>query len=485
MSRWNLQKITRRRALQGLAASAIGATLAGGSPRRVSAQAERAVDVVVVGAGAAGLMTARNLVQAGRSVVLIEANDRVGGRLKRGEIAGQVIDLGGQWVGPTQTRALEVAAEFGMKTYATPEHGDAISEIGGEIFRGKGVAIPPATMTEFVSVLGTLNKLMAQIPLDAPWTAPNAREHDAITVDTWMRQNIKHAQLHELFRIVVEAVFSCDPSQISFLEFLFYNASGGTLQEMIGTQGGAQQDLFHGGYHQICARMAADLGDRVVLSSPVRAIEQSESGVTVRADKGTWTAQRIVVAAPPATAGRIDYSPTLPHQRDGLQQRMPMGSVIKCFLAYDTPFWREDGASGSVASASSEFGIFYDITEPGKQPGVLSGFFDGAPAQRWADRTKADRRAQVIKDVVRTLGVKAENPIAYEENVWPLEPWSKGGYACVPGPGVITHFGEALRKPVGRIHWAGTETSEKWCGYVDGALRSGDRVAKEVIEAIA
>lgn len=475
------RKTITRRNLFKLTAGGGAAVLA--SSRAASAHT-RVYDVAIVGAGAAGLNAARNLVKAGKTVVVIEANDRVGGRLKRGEIAGQVIDLGGQWVGPTQTRALELAKEFGMTTYATPEHGKNIVELGGQITATAGLALPPSIMTEFMGVLGKLNKLVESVPLDRPWTAPDAKALDAMTVQTWMDQNITAPQLAELFRVAVEAVFSLPPEQVSFLEFLFYSHSGGSYTEMIGTKGGAQQDLFHGGFHQLCTHLAKELGDAVILSSPVRAIEQQEHAVRVHAGDTAWTAERVIVSAPPATVGRIAFSPVLPHLRDGLQQRMPMGSVIKCFVAYETPFWREAGLSGQVASGTGEYGVFFDATEPGNAHGVITGFFDGAPAQRWADRTKDERRAQVIKDVARALGPKAESPIDYVENVWPNEPWSKGGYACVPGPGVLTHFGAALRAPSGRVHWAGTETSERWCGYVDGALRSGDRAAAEVLDAL-
>jgi monoamine oxidase len=306
-----------------------------------------------------------------------------------------------------------------------------------------------------------------------------------MTTQTWIEQNSESPIVRDVFRAVVEAVFSVEPSQLSLLEFLWYIRSGNGFNDITGTAGGAQDSLYVEAFVSIPERLAKKLGDRVVLRSPVRKISQNESGVTVVADKGTWQADRVIVCAPPPSAARIEYDPVLPYQRTGLQQRMPMGAVIKCFVAYETPFWREMGLCGQATLCSAEYGTFFDTTVPGNKHGVLSGFFDGGPAMRWADRTKEERRAQVIADVAMAFGDAAKEPIDYVEQVWPKEPWSIGGYTSVCGPGTLTHFGPAIAAPVGRIHWAGTETSDIWSGYVEGALRSGDRVAKEVVEALS
>jgi monoamine oxidase len=473
--------ISRRSLLKGLAAAAAGG-VAFSHLEGARAEDVQRVDVVVIGAGAAGTMAATNVVKAGKSIVLIEANDRVGGRLKRGEIAGQPIDLGGQWVGPSQARALEVQKELGLKTYPTFVDGPFVVEAGGKLF--KGMSLPTDAMTEYFKVAGAIDKLGAEIPLDARWTAPRAAEWDATTTQTWIDQNARTQIVRDILRAIVEAVFSVEPSQLSLLEFLWYIRSGNGFNDITGTAGGAQQDLTVGAFVSIPELLAKKLGDRVVLGSPVRRIVQDDNGVTVHSDKGVWQADRVVVTVPPPMVERIEFDPVLPYARRGLNQRMPMGAVIKCFVAYETPFWREQGLCGQAILCSAEYGAFFDVTAPGNQHGVLSGFFDGAPAMRWADRTKEERRAQVINDVALAFGDAAKSPIDYAEQVWPKEPWSIGGYTSVATPGTMTVFGPALTAPVGRIHWAGTETSDIWSGYVDGALRSGDRVAKEVLDAI-
>jgi monoamine oxidase len=473
--------ISRRTLLKSAAAATAGGALF--SHLEVTrAETQHEVDVVVIGAGAAGTLAATNLVKAGKTVALIEANGRIGGRLKRGEIAGQSIDLGGQWVGPSQTRALEVAQELGLKTYPTHAQGPFLIEQGGNFYKGFG--LPTESMTELFKILGLIDTLGEEIPLGARWTAPRAAEWDSMTVHTWFEQTTPSPIVRDVMRAVVQAVFSVEPSQLSLLEFLWYIHSGNGFNDITGTTGGAQQDLFVDAFVSIPELLAKKLGDRVVLGSPVRKISQTDSGVTVVADKGTWQAKRVAVCVPPPSTARIEFDPVLPYQRRGLVQRMPMGAVIKCFVAYETPFWREQGISGQATLCSAEYGTFFDTTAPKNKHGVLSGFFDGAPAMRWADRTPEERRAQVIKDIALAFGDAAKNPIDYREQVWPTEPWSIGGYTSVCGPGTLTHFGPALTAPVGRIHWGGTETSDIWSGYVDGALRSGDRVAQEVLDAL-
>ena len=475
-------QITRRAAIKGMAAGALAGGVAMNRVEFVSAEENRSVDVIVVGAGAAGCMAATNLVDAGKSVVLLEANPRVGGRLKRGEIAGQAIDLGGQWVGPSQTRALEVSSQLDIATYPTYTKGATLIDVAGKTYRG--FSLSNEALTEYLKLAGLIDELADAIPLDAPWTAPQADAWDATTMTTWIRETAKTQEVREIMRVIVEVVCSVDPSQISLLQFLWYFKSGNGFNDITGTQGGAQQDLFKGGFVSVPEKLADGLGDRVVLDAPVRAIVQDDHRITAVTDKGKWTAKRLVMTAPPSTAARIEYSPTLPYKRRGLMERMPMGAVIKCFVAYEKPFWRDDKLNGQSISASTEFGSTFDITAPGNPHGILCGFFDGGPAMRWADKSSEERKARVIEDIAHAFGEAARSPLDYVEQNWPSEPWSIGGYTSIPGPGTVTIFGDAIRTPCGRIHWAGTETSDIWSGYVEGALRSGDRVTAEVLELL-
>jgi monoamine oxidase len=243
-------------------------------------------------------------------------------------------------------------------------------------------------------------------------------------------------------------------------------------------KGGALDSKFLGGMHQIAACMARELGDRVVLSAPVQAIVQGESGIAVSTPKGEFQARFVIVTVPPASAARIRYEPALPAAREGLQSRMPMGNIIKVNVAYEKPFWRTNGFNGQVATDDDTLGIVMDDTQTVGLP-VLLAFIEGERAVRLSGATKEERKRAVLESLVRFFGPEAATPVGYVENDWNVEPYILGYVGHMP-PGVMTRFGHALRAPCGRIHWAGTETSTEYQGYLEGALRSGVRAADEV-----
>lgn len=464
------------------AIAALPASSAAASSRPRSAR----VDVVVVGAGFAGLTAARALRRAGKSVVILEADDRVGGRTKSGVVAGERVDMGGQWVGPTQTELLALAAEYDVASIEQYADGDNIIDINGHMARYKGEtpALPDADLEVFGALVAQLDEYANRIAMPKPWLVDQAKTWDAHTVESWMLANVTSESVRSLMRVLVQAVFSTEAGQCSFLYFLSYLASAGGLEALISTRGGAQDRFFPDSLWQIADKMASELRKFLVLEAPVSLIEQNDQGVRVTTSKGMWSCDRVIVTAPPPMAARIDYIPPMPARRDGLTQRMPMGCVIKVVIAYEKPFWREQGLSGLVLSDKVEFGPWLDRVTPLTRGGALVGFFDGGPAQEWADRPVEERRAKVLADIALYFGDQALKPTDYLEEVWTRTPLNRGGYVAVPGPGVLTAFGEALAEPVGRIHWAGTETSDVWVGYVDGAIRSGKRAAAEVLRVL-
>jgi monoamine oxidase len=196
---------------------------------------------------------------------------------------------------------------------------------------------------------------------------------------------------------------------------------------------------------------------------------------------GEVTARRVIVALPPALAGRIEYDPPLPSQRDQLTQRMPMGTVIKCIAVYDEPFWREDGLTGQAISLPGPAQVVFDNTPPNGSPALLA-FLEGKDARELAAVSEAERRDAVLRTFQRLFGRRAAHPTLYADKDWSSEPYSRGCYAGVFGPGAWTAYGRHLRGAVGRIHWAGTETATRWMGYMDGAIQSGKRAAAEVLQ---
>jgi monoamine oxidase len=476
---------SRRRLLAagGLGAVALGARAA---PAKAGQPAARTVDVVVVGAGFSGLAAARAIVRAGRSVAVLEARDRVGGRTKPGQIAGHTIDLGGMWVGPTQTRLLALGDEYGAKRYLSPIEGQNISEIKGTIRKGeRGMpAVDDAALAEFMRVSAEIDDMSKTLSPNAPWAADRAREMDAITYSQWSRQVTSNGQTQQMLDAVAGAVFAADRSSFSLLYFLYYLKSGDDLATVMGIGDGAQKWLYHGGVHQIAHRIAAELGDRLVLGAPVRKVKQDETGVTVTSDAGVWRGRQAVVAVPPALCAQIDFQPALPSLRAKLCERFPMGSVIKFWVAYERPFWRDRGLNGLLFLDASAIGLTVDATPDGAPVGLIAGFFEGERAIEWGARSQAERKAKVVGEIARLLGPEGAKAIDYIDNDWPSEEWSRGCYGGVATPGTLSLFGQALREPAGRIHWAGTEASPVWTGYIDGAVRAGENAAAAALKSI-
>ena len=438
------------------------------------------VDIVVVGAGLAGLKAAGDLVSRGRTVTVLEAADRVGGRLKAGEIAGRIADYGGQWVGPRHAGLLAEARRLGIETYDQYDAGKTVTLLAGRLarFAGDVPKMSPLALVELAMLQRRWEREMRTVPADAPWTAPKAAEWDAQTLDSWIVRNLRTAEARAFARLVPKGAWAADAAQVSYLWFLDALRSGEGLASLMSVRGGVLEKKFKGGMQQIAARLADELGGAVVLGAPVRRIVQDDDGVRVESDKGVIEARFVIVATPPGPSIRIEYRPHLPAAHDMLRQRMAMGAIIKAAVAYETPFWREAGFSGQVATDDDTLGIVMDDTQDVAPP-VLLCFIEGRQAVALSGQTKEARRKKVVASLVRFFGEAAASPIGYDDNDWLTEPWTHGYVGAMP-PGAMTRYGHALREPFGRIHWAGSETSAEWQGYIEGALLSGVRAADEV-----
>jgi monoamine oxidase len=489
--------LTRRTLIGAAAAAGAGAALPGVAQGRrakpLHHRRGRRADVIVVGAGLAGLTAAHEIVKAGRSVIVLEARDRVGGRTLNHSIGGgKIVEAGGQWYGPTQDRIAALAKEMGVGSFKTYNDGSSTYYRNGMVssygtLPGLGAVPPDPGVPEYGIAAANLDSMAAKVPRETPWTAPDAAAWDAQSVATWIAANTVSDGGRYLLHSAVTGFRACEPADISLLHFLwFINSAGneatpGTVERLNNTADGAQESRFAGGSQLISLRVAERLGRRVVLRAPVRRISQSGSSVIVEADGIRVRGRQVVVTGPPALTARIAYEPQLPEARDQLTQRYPQGCAIKCMALYEKPFWRESGLNGQALIDRPPISFTYDNSPPDGKPGVMLGFVVGQAARDFARHTSGDRRAAALESFASCFGEHARKPLDYIEMNWTDEQWTRGCYAGSTPPGALTAFGPALREPVGRIHWAGTETSPLWNGHMDGAVRSGERAAKEVL----
>ena len=450
-------------------------------------------DVVIVGAGLAGLTAAREIQRGGATAVVLEARDRVGGRTLNEPIGeehpGKIVEVGGQWIGPGQNRLAALARDMKVDTFPTHTKGQNVVEFGGKLKRYRGTIprIGAHVLADVAQAQLKIDRLAKRIPLEAPWQAPDARKLDSQTFETWLRRNAYTKGGRELLATAIEAVWAVEPADVSLLHVLFYTHSAGGFDLLLDAEGGAQQDRFVGGSQLISIRLAEALGGDggVHLSQPVTRIEQGGGRVTVTAGTGlTATGKLVIVALPPTLTSRIAYDPPLPGHRDQLTQRMPQGSVIKCMALYDEPFWRADGLSGQAMSDVGPAKVVFDNSPPDGSPGVLLAFLEGERARVIGRLSPDARRDQILGGLSRLFGPRAGKPSGFIERSWAEEEWTRGCYGCYMPPGVWTSYGDALRAPIGRIHWAGAETATVWNGYMDGAVQSGVRAAEEVLKGV-
>ncbi|MGH3633777.1 MAG: flavin monoamine oxidase family protein [Mycobacterium sp.] len=443
------------------------------------------VDYCVVGAGFAGLTAALRLKQAGHSVALLEARDRAGGRTYTDVLPdGSWIDRGGAWIGPGQDRIYALMDEFGVPAYKQYVDGESMMIVDGKQHRYAG-AIPWTVSAWATTNLGVgllkVRQMCRAIPLEAPWEARKAAEWDQTSLAAWLDKNLWSAQAREMLDMALAGPYTSAASEVSLLWMLYQMASGGGPDFVVSNKDGAQDARPVGGMGAIYRSMAVALGDALQLSQPVRRIAQDADGVTVESDELSVRARRVIVAVPLAIASQIDYQPMLPMDRSFLHQRMPSGAIVKTSVVYDEPFWRADGLSGTTAAPGSPATLTIDACTDTGTPGVMCVITEGPAARQLGQLADTDRKAAIIRELVDRFGERAGSPVGYHEQNWSIERYSGGGMLSHAPTGVLTQFGKALREPCGLIHWAGTESSAVMCGWVDGAVRSGERAAAEVM----
>lgn len=443
-------------------------------------------DVIIIGAGLAGLRAAMLLHEQGYDVLVVEARERVGGRTKSGPVGEATLDHGGQWVGPTQTRVLALADSLGVERFPTYCKGKKVLEIDGKVstYSGSIPSLSVSNLIELQLLIRKIDKLAKTVPRGAPHDAPNAAKLDALSVRDWEDRNIKRPGTRAMVDLLVQSILSAEPADVSMLYLLHYIHCAGGVDPLATVKGGGQEQRFVLGAQELSKRMAAKLGERVTLESPVSRVQHDDAQVTVHSGSRSWSSRFVVITAPPPVAAQITYEPPLPQARGLLTEQLNMGDTLKCLVLYQRPFWRELGYSGETISHSGHITFAFDNTShSGAQAGLVA-FVTGARARALRGRPTEELRALIVSEFVRYFGPQASQATGFECEDWSSEPWSMGGPAAVAPPRALSRHHTELASPVGRIHWAGTETASEWCGFMEGAVCSGERVAVEIQQAL-
>lgn len=444
-------------------------------------------DAVIIGAGFSGIAAGRLLHHAGKRFMILEARERLGGRVYTKHFQdGLYLDLGGQWIGPTQDRMYQLVREYGLKTYTTHDSGRHQIDLGGKRKYYKGL-IPRAGLPSVLSlgfVINKLEKLAKSIPLNNPAKHPKAHQYDRITLEEFVKKNTFTRHSRSIITAGLETVFACKTGEISLLHALFYIRSGTSLDCLISVKNGAQQDRIVGGMQSLAEKMTEPFNDCIRFNSPVQSVRQNGASATVSGDGFSVSAKKVIVTTPPHLTAEIDFEKGLPDDKSDSFNKIPMGLVAKCFGVYNRPFWREKGFSGLVISDErTPFQAVFDASPVDASYGILLGFCIAGRHEEFFSYPEIERKRRTLRYFSLCFGEEALNPVLYTDHSMKDEPWSGGCYAGLYTPGLWTRHGSILARPEGNIHFAGTETSEIWYGYIEGAVRAGERSAREIIDS--
>lgn len=445
---------------------------------------EREADAVIVGAGVAGLAAANLLHAEGREVVVLEARERVGGRLWNTEIGGEANELGGEWIAPYHRRLHELLPELGVELFPAYREGDDVYvDEHGRAHRHSGEThgLPSGAERALAEAEGALDALAKELDPEAPWAHPRARELDTITFDEWLRREVADEAARESLRSYLADGFLTKPAHaFSLLQGLWAIAGAGGTYELFAPE---QCLAFRvvGGSQLIPLRLAERLGDRVLLGSPVRRIRWTAGGVDVLSDRARVRADAAIVAVPPNLVPAIAFDPPLPWWRLQLEQALSQGAVRKVLAVYDHPFWREDGLSGEGFAPRRLVREVYDNTPPSASVGVLCTFLPGEQADLVASLPPGERRRAILDGLAAFVGEEALRAIDVIEIDWAAEEWTRGAYAATFGVGGLSRYGRLLREPVGPIHWACADIAGVGHMHMEGGVRSGEAAARAVL----
>jgi monoamine oxidase len=443
----------------------------------VSKTETRTTGIVIIGAGLAGLTAADQLTRAGHDVLVLEGRDRVGGRIHTTDIAGVPVDAGATWVAPGHTAVRELADRLGCEFLPQFHDGKGIISFGGKRRVESVTALAPWVMLDLTRIMHRLQTMVDELPVSLPWQHPHAAEFDSISFGEWLASKHALEDTRRFMGMFTMVHFGAPLGDVSLFNVMRYIRTLGGLEHMLTVEGGDQQDRILGTAHTLAQRLADTLGPRVLLASPAEHITTIDDRVTVETSRHTITARYVIVTASPTHRATIRFTPALPDQHYGLSRSWRLGALSKAFVAYDRPFWRDQGLSGEAISDNETVFLTFDVSPTPDGPGILMSFCD---ARGFDAFHRNERRHRVVHHLTHLYGEPARHPIDYTEFCWGNDIFAPGGPNPAVGPKTWTNFGRFLREPVGLIHWAGTETADETSGTMNGAILSGQRAAAEI-----
>ncbi|WP_420369231.1 flavin monoamine oxidase family protein [Curtobacterium sp. L1-20] len=445
-------------------------------------------DVVIVGAGVTGLTAADRLVAAGRTVAVLEARDRVGGRTWTDEVGGVPLEIGGQWVSPDQTALLETLDDLGLATHDRYRAGSSVyvdehgtrTEYTGDVF-----PLPEASANEVERLVAVVDEHVARVDPDRPWETPGAAALDETSFRAWLHSLSADRVATDNVELFIAGAMLTKPAHaFSALQALLMAASAGSFANLVDPDFILDKRVV-GGMQQVAERLAARLGADVHLDAPVRTLRRDDHGVTAIADGGIEIrARQALVAVPPPLYSRISYEPPLPRRQHQLHQHLSMGFVIKVQAVYDRPFWRGAGLSGTAFSPYELVHEAYDNTSHGSEQGTLVGFVSDVHADDAFTLSAEERKARVLASLAHYYGDEALRPVVYHESDWGTEEWTRGAYAASFDLGGLVRYGADQRAAVGPIRFASSDLAGHGYQHVDGAVRMGRAAAAEILAAL-